>query len=78
MELVCCSEDCVDADCVQLTDRESSVCRVICESDEPIAFSRIKERTDLHQEVVSRVVHRLILHGLVVKTDGRYAGKCSQ
>ncbi len=77
MELVCCSMPC-DDDCVQLTDRESSVCKVICESQEPISFSKIKERTDLHQEVVSRVVHRLVVHGLVEKTAGGYAGNCSQ
>jgi len=78
LELVCCSKACEEADCVQLTERESSVCKVICESQEPITFSKIKERTDLHQEVVSRVVHRLMVHGMVEKADGRYAGRCSQ
>ena len=80
LELTCCAVTCIDeADCVQLTDREFSVCKVICSSEEPISFSKLKESTSLHQEVVSRTVRRLMIHGLVRKIDdGRYRGKCSQ
>ena len=31
-------DDCACADCVQLTDREFSVCTLICSSDGPISF----------------------------------------
>ena len=80
LELTCCTGNCSDeADCVQLTDRESSICKVICNSEEPISFGKLRESTSLHQEVVSRTVRRLIVHGLVKKIDdGRYKGECSQ
>jgi predicted transcriptional regulator len=77
--LTCLADGCTDdADCVQLTDRESSVCEVICNSTAPISFGELKEATNLHQEIVSRVVHRLMIHGLVRKTDGKFTGECSQ
>ena len=78
--LVCRAGSCLDeADCVQLTDRESSVCNVICSSNEPISFAKLRESTSLHQEIVSRTVRRLMIYGLVRKVDdGRYKGQCSQ
>jgi predicted transcriptional regulator len=78
MALTCCGAECVQDDCVQLTERESSVCKLICGSTEPITFGRLKEATSLHQEVVSRIVRRLILHGLVTKTDHGYSGECGR
>ena len=76
MAVACCAEDCVKEDCVQLTERESSVCNIICNSSEPVSFVRLKEATAFHQEIVSRIVHRLVVHGLVAKTDDGYSGKC--
>ncbi len=79
MELACCGEACtVESDCVELTERESQVCRVICNSTTPVTFGQVRDATNLHQEIVSRVVRRLVIHGLVVKTDGKYKGECSQ
>ena len=78
MATTCCLDDCSDVDCVQLTEREFSVCHLICSSDGPITFGRLKEATTLHQELVSRIVRRLAVHGLVKKTDAGYLGKCGQ
>ena len=78
MRLVCTSENCDPNECVELTSRESSICDVICDSPEPISFTRLKESTNLHQEIVSRVVRRLTIHGLVRKVDGKYKGECSR
>lgn len=76
MRCVCSSEDCSRDECVELTERESAVCSVICNSAEPVSFTQLKEATKLHQEVVSRVVRRLAVHGLVSKVEGRYRGNC--
>jgi len=76
MQRVCASEDCGQSECVELTSREFEICSVICNSGQPVSFTQLKETTQLHQEIVSRVVHRLTLHGLVSKVDGRYQGKC--
>jgi predicted transcriptional regulator len=76
--MACCTDDCLKADCVQLTERESSVCNIICSSREPVSFGRLKEATALHQEIVSRIVRRLLVHGLVTKTAEGYCGKCGQ
>ncbi len=73
MELVCCSSSCDGTECVELTERESSVCGVICGSKGPVSFSQLKRTTQLHQEILSRIVRRLVVHGLVRKEgDGRY------
>lgn len=76
--VTCCAEDCLAPDCVQLTERESNVCSIICRSTGPISFGKLKEATALHQELVSRIVRRLMIHGLVRKTDGGYLGECGQ
>lgn len=76
MQLVCSSSKCDPSDCVELTNRELSVCNVICGSAEPVSFTQVKEATDLHQEIVSRVVRRLAIYGLVTKVEGRYKGNC--
>lgn len=78
MSVACTLEECKDEDCVQLTEREFSVCSVICLSREPVPFAKLREKTQLHQEVVSRIVRRLAIHGLVEKTDSGYLGKCGQ
>ena len=76
MAVTCCVSDCVKADCVQLTERELSVCNLICNAKGPVTFGKLKEATSLHQEIVSRIVKRLTLHGLVTKTDDGYSGQC--
>lgn len=76
MPLVCSATDCHLDDCVELTSRELAVCTVICESVSPVSFTRLKESTNLHQEILSRVVRRLTVHGLVKKVDGKYKGQC--
>ena len=76
MKLVCSSQDCNPNDCVELTSRESSICDAICNSPEPVSFTQLRESTNLHQEIVSRAVRRLAIHGLVRKVDGRYQGRC--
>ena len=78
MAMACRLDDCSNVDCVQLTEREFSVCNQICSSDGPVSFGKLKETTMLHQELVSRIVRRLMVHGLVEKTDAGYLGKCGQ
>jgi predicted transcriptional regulator len=78
MAVACCLDECSNLDCVQLTEREFSVCNLICSSDGPVNFGTLKEATALHQELVSRIVRRLMVHGLVEKTDAGYLGRCGQ
>jgi DNA-binding HxlR family transcriptional regulator len=79
LQIVCGPGQCANGDCVELTDRESTICRVICDASQPVSFGELKASTNLHQEVLSRAVRRLVIHGLVRKeTDGRYKGECSQ
>jgi predicted transcriptional regulator len=63
---------CGDPDCLQLTDREAQVCTEICSSPEPVAFSALKDKLGYHQEVVSRILRRLMNHGAIEKVSGRY------
>jgi DNA-binding MarR family transcriptional regulator len=44
----------------------------ICSSQEPVAFSTLKTALGYHQEVVSRILKRLMDHGAIEKTRGRY------
>ena len=76
MPLVCSTGTCSSDDCVELTDREFSVCTTICNSQQPVSFMQLRDSTNLHQEIVSRVVRRLSIYGLVSKVDGKYQGKC--
>jgi len=76
MQTVCACDDGIGCECVELTDRELSVCSTICASPEPISFTELKQSTNLHQEIVSRIVKRLTIHGLVTRADGKYQGKC--
>ena len=76
MALACLTDHCAsDGDCVQLTEREYTVCEAICSSELPVSFGKLKEATNFHQEIVSRVVRRLMLHGLVSKVEGKYHGR---
>jgi DNA-binding HxlR family transcriptional regulator len=73
MELVCCEGNTDRSQCIELTDRESSVCKAICFSSEPVSFSQLKRSTQLHQEILSRIVRRLVIYGVVRKgPNGRY------
>lgn len=44
----------------------------ICASTEPVAFSTLKRTLGYHQEVVSRILKRLVNHGAVEKVRGKY------
>jgi len=77
MVLVCSSENLDLGQCVELTDREFSVCSFICDSRGPVSFSQLKRSTDLHQEILSRIVRRLVIYGVVKKEEGRYKGALS-
>ena len=68
--LVCNSGNTDRSQCVELTDRELSVFEEICHSAKPVSFSQLKSSTQLHQEVLSRVLRRLMTHGVVKKVDG--------
>ena len=69
----CCETlGCDGGDCLQLTPREEVVCSTVCESGTPLSFSRIKERSGLHQEVLSRILRRLSIYGALEKVDGKY------
>jgi len=63
---------CESPDCLQLTEREAQVCMAICGSGEPVAFSTLKSTLGYHQEVVSRILKRLVNHGAIEKVRGRY------
>jgi len=73
MSVSCCPVTmCEGPDCLQLTEREAQVCMAICSSVEPMAFSTLKNRLGYHQEVVSRILKRLVNHGAVEKFRGKY------
>jgi len=73
MSLSCCPVAVCDSpDCLQLTEREAQICMAICSSEEPVAFSALKDRLGYHQEVVSRILKRLVNHGAIEKFRGKY------
>ncbi len=74
----CCTTGSCGSDCLQLTDREAFVCSTICESGEPLSFSAIRGAAGYHQEVLTRILKRLLNYGEIEKTDGRYRRKTSQ
>ena len=76
--LACAGHGCTEDDCVDLTEREYLVCDTICKAEHPVSFSELKRTLDLHQEILSRTVRRLIIHGLVKKEDDGYACECGQ
>jgi predicted transcriptional regulator len=65
-------ELCTNPDCLQLTERETQVCMAICTSKEPVTFSALKKTLGYHQEVVSRILRRLVNHRAIEKVKGRY------
>jgi DNA-binding HxlR family transcriptional regulator len=77
MVLVCSRDNHDSGQCVELTDREFSVCNLICASQGPVSFSQLMKTTELHQEILSRIVRRLVVYGVVKKQDGRYKGMLS-
>jgi hypothetical protein len=77
MVLVCSSDNRDLGQCVELTDREFSVCNFICDSPAPVSFSQLRRSTELHQEILSRIVRRLVIHGVVAKEEGRYKAALS-
>ncbi|TMP99289.1 MAG: hypothetical protein E6K99_05330 [Thaumarchaeota archaeon] len=73
LETACCDTlDCDSGDCLQLTPREEVICSTVCESGTPLSFSKIRERSGLHQEVLSRILRRLSVYGALEKVDGNY------
>ena len=73
MQASCCPVAmCGEPDCLQLTEREAQVCIAVCTSTEPVAFSTLKRSLGYHQEVVSRILRRLVNHGAIEKVRGRY------
>ena len=63
---------CESPECLQLTEREAQVCAAICASEEPVAFSTLRSSLGYHQEVVSRILRRLLNHGAIEKFRGKY------
>ena len=73
MSATCCPVImCENPDCLQLTEREAQVCVTVCSSEEPVAFSTVKKTLGYHQEVVSRILRRLVNYGAIEKVRGKY------
>ena len=73
MAATCCPVVLCDSpDCLQLTEREAKVCEAVCSSPQPVAFSALKQNLGLHQEVVSRILRRLVNYGALEKVEGKY------
>ena len=73
MSTACCpAAVCDSPDCLQLTVSEARVCMAICDSEDPVTFSALKTRLGYHQEVISRILRRLVNHGAIEKSRGRY------
>jgi DNA-binding HxlR family transcriptional regulator len=59
--------------CVELTEREYSICSTICASSIPLSFSELRKSSEFHQEILSRILRRLQVHQIIEKNeDGRY------
>ena len=73
MGSTCCAVVmCESPDCLQLTEREEQVCLRVCTSSEPVAFSTVRDSVGLHQEVVSRILRRLVNYRAIEKVGGKY------
>ena len=44
----------------------------VCNSKEPVTFSAIKNGLGYHQEVVSRILRRLVNYRAIEKAKGKY------
>ncbi len=72
MPSCCLVVNCNNSDCLQLTEREASVCVAICSSEQPVSFGALRGSLGYHQEVVSRILKRLVNYGAVEKVRGKY------
>ncbi|MBI3860111.1 MAG: hypothetical protein HY296_07770 [Thaumarchaeota archaeon] len=54
------------------------VCVTVCSSEEPVGFGSIRSRLGYHQEVVSRILRRLVKYGAIEKVSGKYRRKAGQ
>ena len=73
MSVSCCSvSTCDSSECLQLTEREAQVCVTIYDSAEPVAFSTLRGALGYHQEVLSRILRRLVNYRAIEKVRGRY------
>jgi predicted transcriptional regulator len=79
MSNACCGAGlaCND-DCLQLTERELEICGTVCSSGAPIGFSTIKKTVGYHQEIVSRILRRLVTYGVIERASGKYRRKVGQ
>ena len=77
-EACCIACPACNADMLQLTQREFEVCETVCSSDKPVGFSAVKRRVGYHQEVVSRILRRLVVYGALEKTQGKYRRRVGQ
>jgi DNA-binding HxlR family transcriptional regulator len=68
----CVASGCSSPDCLQLTERENQVCAAICVSSEPVSFTALRESLGFHQEVMSRILRRLVNYRAVEKVRGKY------
>jgi DNA-binding HxlR family transcriptional regulator len=55
-----------------------AVCQIVCSNVEPIGFSAVKRTVGLHQEIVSRILKRLVNHGAIEKVEGKYRRRTGQ
>jgi DNA-binding HxlR family transcriptional regulator len=70
MQLCCTSSG---GSCVELTEKEYKICDTICGSSHPVSFSELKHTSELHQEILSRILKRLQIHQVIEKMDdGKY------
>ncbi|HYC11518.1 MAG TPA: hypothetical protein VEC02_02515 [Nitrososphaerales archaeon] len=71
---MCCGAgECSSSNLIQLTDRELAVCQMICTSSEPVTFSHVKRSVDLHQEILSRILKRLLNYRVIRKENRKYS-----
>jgi DNA-binding MarR family transcriptional regulator len=69
----CCAvTTCDSPDCLQLTEREAQVCMAVCTSERPVTFSALRNDLGYHQEIISRILKRLVNHGAIEKFRGKY------
>ncbi len=54
------------------SDREILICKIICNSSNPIRFSDLKRKTGLHQEILTRILRRNIDRCNYKKTESGY------
>lgn len=62
---------------LNLNARDVKVCEIICNSGSPVGFNEIRRRTGIHQEVLSRILRRLVFSGNIEKVKSKYDRCCS-